>query len=248
VITVDPRTGSDRLFARLRQKKGLPVVSGTLEFGDACWLGQGPEGRPVTVGVEYKCVPDVLSCIANGRFAGHQLPGLLATYDLPILLVEGDTRASLKDGSLQIRHPVKKFWFEPKSGGRGWMYRDLVHWLATVQFKAGVRVARTGDLEESAEWVAASYSWWNSKTWEDHKSHLHLHSSLDDQVSILKPTLLRQLAACLPGVGLLKSAAVARHFRSPFEMLMADEGEWEKIEGIGKGTARKICQAMMNGK
>ena len=247
-MQVDPRTGSDRLFRQLKGIRGLPVESGRLEYGDVSFIGAGPEGRPVPVGIEYKVVSDVLSCITDGRFAGHQLPGLKESYEIVVLLMEGVTRPSSPDGVLEIQHPVKRFWYKGKIGARVFMHRELANWLNTLTFKAGVRVMRSADLAESAALVHALYSWWTSG-WDGHKSHLALHSPVElEQVNFSRPTLVRRWASCLPNIGLQRSGAVARRFRTPIEMALADEADWREIEGVGRETARRVVEAIQTGK
>ena len=73
-ITVDPRAGSADLFEPLKARK-LPVRLSKLEAGDVAFIGNGPEGRPVPVGIEYKKLPEMLGCFRD-RFAGHQIIGM----------------------------------------------------------------------------------------------------------------------------------------------------------------------------
>ncbi len=243
-ITIDPRTGSDRLADAIhRHHPHTPVTISRLAYADAAWLGLGPDHRPVPIGVEYKTVGDALNCMCDGRFAGHQLPGLVASYEVIVLLLEGCTRPA-SDGILQLQHATKHYWYAPKVGIRRFMYRDLDHWLATLTFKAGVRVIRTSCLEESAAAVSNLYTWWTAKDYADHRSHLALQDSLSERVNIVRPRLLRRIAAELPGVGWTRSAAVDRRFGSVMEMALADESDWAKLEGIGKTTAQKVCAAI----
>ena len=52
------------------------------------------------------------------------------------------------------------------------------------------------------------------------------------------------MAHQFPNVGWERSIAVEKHFGSIRAMINADEKEWMQIEGIGKVTARKICDAI----
>lgn len=241
-IIVDDRTGSDRL-GRYLTKSRQPVRMARLQFGDVAFTGNGPDGRPISIGIEYKVISDVLTCITDGRFAGHQLPGLVSHYEIPVLLIEGATRPDPTTGILQVRHP-KGFWYNAKGGNREFAYRDLQHWIFTLMFKAGIRVLRTHDIQETTAQVISLFTWWTSKEWADHRSHLAMVDQLRDQTLLFRPTLVRRMAKELPGVGWDRSGKVSMRFKSVLEMVLADEGDWRAIDGIGPKTASQVCAAM----
>ena len=87
MILLDDRTGSGELLPLFRPYDA-PVELARLDFGDACWLGNGATG-PELVGVERKTIHDLVSSMRSKRLSGYQLPGLLRTYDWVYLLVEG---------------------------------------------------------------------------------------------------------------------------------------------------------------
>src|SRR5574341_1238250 len=111
MILLDDRAGSKDLAPFM--PKSVPFTLTRLEYGDVAFSGRGPSGV-CTVGVEIKKIPDLVDCIYSGRFAGHQLPGMLDTYDYCYLLVEGATRAG-KLGTLEYRRAGGK-WAEPYGG------------------------------------------------------------------------------------------------------------------------------------
>ncbi len=248
VITVDSRTGSDRL-GKLLLRRRQPVDMGQLQFGDVAFLGHGPEGRPISVGIEYKTVSDALKCMIDGRFAGHQLIGLTQSYDVVILLVEGEIQPDPRDGMLKVRHD-RGFWYNGKIGQRVFMYREFDHWLMTLTFKAGVRVLRSSNLDASAATVIDLFNWWTAKDWADHRSHLALAMTDEfrDDANMVKPNLVRRVAKEFKGIGWTRSAAVARKFRTVFDLCMADEGDWATIDGIGKPTAKQVVAAIRGDK
>lgn len=241
-ILVDDRTGSDRLGKYLIRRR-QPVDVCRLQFGDVAFMGNGPDDRPVAVGAEYKTVGDCLKCITDGRFAGHQLVGLSQSYEVVILLVEGDTRPNPQDGTLEVRHP-RGFWYDGKVGERRFQYRELDHWLMTMQFKAGVKVIRTSDLDGSVQSVIDLYTWWVDKSWADHRSHLSLTDAFRDDAVLIKPNLVRRMAKELPSIGWDRSKTVAKRFRSVFDMVMADERDWGELPGIGPKTASSVVKAL----
>jgi ERCC4-type nuclease len=72
-----------------------------MQFGDFSWLGNGPDGAPWSIGVERKTIGDMIQSITSDRFSGHQLPGLLNTYNAVYVLVEGLYRPDQRTGVLE---------------------------------------------------------------------------------------------------------------------------------------------------
>lgn len=245
MIIVDDRAGSNRFPALLRPL-GLKVVLGRLEYGDFSWLGEGPGGAPVTIGVEHKRLDDLLQSITTGRFAGHQLPGLLQSYDHTYLIIEGLWRPCPTSGLLQVR--AGRDWVDQGRGARRWMYRDIEHWIMTMELKGGVIVRRTSTSDETARLLHALYGWW-SKGWDDHRSHLvlsqaHAINRSHDPALLSKPSLVRRVANELPGIGWDRSAAVASHFPTVLDMVLATPKDWAKVPGIGKTTSTRVVDAL----
>lgn len=240
MLLLDDRTGSGDLLPLLKTL-GVPTTLTRLEFGDAALMGSGPDGAPRSIGIEVKTVQDVLACIGDGRFAGHQLPGLVAHYDQVWLVMEGTYRPS-KEGILEVFR--RGYWhgaYANKSSSA--MYKGLDSWLMTMEIKAGVRFRRTGDRWETARVIADLYWWW-TRGWDEHKSHLAMHQTAPDALLLRKPGLLRKVAAQLPGVGWTRSQDVDRHFKSVREMACASPREWVKVPGIGKVLADRLFKAL----
>jgi ERCC4-type nuclease len=257
LVLVDDRAGS-RELAPLLRNAGLPVELTRLDYGDVAFLGAGPGGEPVPVGVEVKTVHDVVKCIADGRFAGHQLPGMVGNYDQPWLLIEGLWRANAKTGILEYRK-ARGEWREVTAGSRRFMCRDLYTWILTITTKGGIGVTRVSDWNEATVWISALYAWWTVKGWEGHKSHLAFHDGtrhgapyqreratmmarreLGDKALLTRPTLCRMVAAQLPGVGWEKSKGLASKFGSVEALTQAGMEELEECEGIGPKLAMGI--------
>lgn len=242
-MRVDTRAGSGPLVPLLRARGVRGVEGATLPYGDIAIEGRGPEGRPIQVGIEYKKLGDMVQCIDNGRFVGHQLPGMLAHYEVIWLVVEGIWREG-KSGLLEV--PRGSNWSPLISGTGHAMASSLVGFLMTMEQKVGIKVMRTGTPPQTVDWLYHLNRWWTGKDWEEHRAHLAFDNS-QALALIRKPNLVRRVAKELPGVGMGKSGPVARHFRTVLDMAMADEKEWASIEGIGKTMAGRIVKVIQEG-
>lgn len=188
MIYVDSRAGSNQLTPLL-QRCGVPAHPARMTYGDIKFIGTGPAGEPVTIGIEVKSIHDILTCITDGRFAGHQLPGMIATYEQAWLLIEGQWRHQRGTGILQYLSRSYQ-WRDASVGSRRFMYRDLLTWLNTVRIKTGILLDCVPDYEHAAVWIAALYSWWTQTKriggeevcgWESHTSHHAINQSSNEQ-------------------------------------------------------------------
>ena len=254
MIQVDNRAGSAQLAPMLRAM-GVPVDLAVLPFGDASVIGSGSDGVPVSVGVEVKQIYDVLACIESGRYAGHQLPGMLQNFDQVWLLVIGIIRPNPSTGVLEVQSQRGKstgYWRDAYHGRRrSMLYHDLTMWFMSMQIKGGVRLAIVDDYLMAAYWLRCLHAWWD-RGWDDHDSHLVLHDSMRhefafDRALLTRPSLTRMLAAQLPSIGRDKSASVAARFKTPIAMVEASEADWQSIPGVGKTIAHKVYVALRGG-
>src|SRR5574342_372474 len=141
---------------------------GRLEYGDVSFVGNGPDDTPVLVGIERKSIGDLLNTITSGRFAGHQLPGLINSYNVVYLIVEGLYRPG-PSGLLELRYGAG---WAPNEMGRRWMYNEVECWVSTMEEKAGLRLRRAPGPPETAAIIQSLHQWWCSKEYEDHRAHL----------------------------------------------------------------------------
>jgi len=59
-----------------------------------------------------------------------------------------------------------------------------------------------------------------------------------------KPSLMRKVAAELPGIGWEKSKGIVAKFGSVANMTNASVADWEKVPGIGKSLAQSSVAAL----
>lgn len=245
MLLVDDRIGSKDLLTPLKNF-GVPAESAHLEFGDFAFMGRGLGGKPVSVGVELKRAKDMLNSRFSGRLAGHQLPGLLATYDRVWLVTEAMWRAS-KQGVLETWQFRKRGpgWYPLTVGNRAFMVRDLHKGILTYTIRGGVHYWHCPTANDTVLFISALYHWWTDKNMDEHKSHLALYQQDLDRSLLIKPSQFRQTVATWPGVGMTRSYAVEKHFGGSIsKAVRASESEWAEIEGIGKLTAKKIKEAL----
>jgi ERCC4-type nuclease len=223
----------------------MPVSVGKLDFADFFFLGNGPEGEYVSIGIERKAIKDLLNSMVTGRLSGHQLPGMTQQYDHVYILVEGEWRFNPDSGILESRNGA--WWNDVSLGPRRFMAKEVVGFLNTLQIKAGVHIVYSHNQRETVQVITSLYHWWNSKQWDSHTSHLSpskVHKGNSGEVMLRKPTLVRRIAAELPLIGWGKSKAVEEYFPSVVQMVTASEKEWREIPGIGVGIAKGVVEEL----
>ena len=237
MILIDSRESKDKkgspgLWDDFKKTK-LPVSKAKLEFGDLMFLGNGPEGKEVSVGVEFKKHRDFFSSLRTGRLVGHQLSGMAESYDFRYLLIEGDWKVD-SGGLVCVRTG-----FSDWSAVQGKLSSSEVDkTLIGLPLRLGVHVWTTSTRKDTMRWLTNLYRCWTDKKWKDHGSHIAIYQP---------PTLVpisnfRKTVATFPGIGVKTSQAVEKHFRgSIHKAVTAPIHEWGKIEGIGLKTAESIC-------
>jgi ERCC4-type nuclease len=235
VILVDFREektkkGSPGLWEDLR-KTTLPIERSTLDAGDLMFLGRGPEGKEVTVGLEFKKLRDLLQSLRTGRLQGKQLIGL-QQYDFRYLLVEGEWRSDDK-GMVTVR-AGRGIW-KPVPGQ--FRASELDKTLLGLPLRAGVLVWATSTRRDTIRWIKSLYRNWTDNNWKDHTSHVAVYRP---------PTLVpisdfRTTVTTFPGIGLRTSLLVESHFGQSIRRAVgARAKEWSKIDGVGVKTAERV--------
>ena len=235
MLLVDPRIGSSDLYVslkRLGKNHNIPVEMSKKEMdaGDFCFEGHGPDGRCL-IGVERKKVRDMITCIRNGRFAGHQLPLMEQMYQFQYLIIEGLYRPSA-DGLIEepVGTPGKKYWQPISINGSRHMYIELAGALFTLEQMTNLHIHYAPTSDTTVQHLLTLYRWWNGKKWDRYTSHRVQHAT---HVEIMgKWPLRRRVATELYKIGIDKSKW-HRPFSFNRAMLMATEHEWLN-EGMGR--------------
>jgi len=234
MISVDDRTGSKELFPLLPDPKRME----RLEYGDFAWLGRGPNG-PEMVGVERKKISDLVASMESGRLSGHQLLGLTTAYDRVYLLVEGEWRPRQPDGILEIY--THKRWHPYDYGSRRYMARDIYNFINSLVAACGLMYWKTDTPWQTAHWIADTYTWWQ-KEWERHRSFQKAHVPPPQYAQLRPPIPIVRVAMAFTGVGYDKARALSKVFHTPLELLLADDKDLMKAEGIGPKLASVISR------
>lgn len=256
-VLVDRRTGSKDLYALL--PRGHAELT-DLEFADAVVTGNGPNG-PETEAFERKRLSDVLACLQDGRFAGHQLRGLRRDYDFVWLVIEDEIRADPRTGILQRRYEtrvpkkrrngsvgagsrVEGRWVDAMFGAKSTItWRDFQHWLLSMRRKGGVDdIYFTRSAQETADLIW-TVNTWRQKKWTAHKSVDVFNRSADIKRGLLfSPPLVAEVAGRYDGIGYDKALAISEHFRTPHDFISATVAELQAVDGIGRKLAESIVR------
>jgi hypothetical protein len=244
----------------------------SLDSADAYFFGNGPTS-PISIGIEVKSVDDLISSLINGRLIDEQIPKMVSCYDIQWLMVYGEMKGDPKTGNLQVyrnrvigegkSHRVVSGWVDysmtdndkskDKGGGGRSVHKRPYSYiqsrLITIS-ELGVKFILLPSIDDVCHWIYVLYKWWN-KPFADHDSHLLVENK------VLTPSLMcpsqevkdkLAFAYKLPGLGLTRAMSAIKHFPSIYDMIIASEEEWLKVEGIGKTTARAIVSFVRRGK
>jgi ERCC4-type nuclease len=270
MIVIDSRKGSAELMPYFEHNR-IEAVIGTLDFADFAFQGLcGWNDTPTLIGVERKALRDFLACGRDGRFAGHQLPGLLDTYrciscggNHVWVVVEGVFRAD-KDGvllELRGHEPGtgKAKWEPLVVGKHQFLEWEVTSFVNSIEICTPLKVRYCKGKEDTAKFVAGlerSYQ----KSWADHRVNKTLrknpaHDLGKRGMNLLawdKEPLVRRWAACLRDVGYERSGAVCDVFKTVGEMvgaaslIPAEElaKKWREVDGIGKSISASVVKEM----
>lgn len=234
MITLDERTGSAEL---LRYFPADTVKLGRLSYGDASFLGKGQGDVPLLVGIERKTIGDLLNSMESGRLQGHQIPGLVASYNVVYLIVEGVCRNVEGEDDVMEQMSCGK-WRAMRVTRKA-----FDSFLNTLEVLAHIIVRQTSNPKNTASLISNLYCWWQ-KGWDDHKGHLGFAMSLPPTAQLSKPSLLRRVVKELPGIGWERSKAVADYFGSIEAVVAATEKDWMNIDGIGKVLSKQLVKVI----
>jgi ERCC4-type nuclease len=242
VVHVDSRVGSRELGPELHKRFALKICEEKLPFADFAMTGHGPAG-PLRIGIERKTLGDLVGSLLKNRLFGHQIPGLLAEYDLIWVVVEGVWRPGADD-------TIEVMGYDHRTRKRGWgasrygiTYSQLDRWLLNYDVMGQGRLKRwrTSTEHETCYFIAdlARYIW---KPWKKHHSHAAIGKwspgGTPAKVMLTKATDLVRLAASLPGVGAVTARKMGSKFGSMKELVCGSEDEFKACGMKGKDAEK----------
>lgn len=235
MIIVDAAVGSKELLPLIRGM-GVMCDKAPLQYGDACFVGKGPEGD-LAVGVERKTLHDMLSCIEDSRYTAHQRLGMKRLYNVSFLVIEGMWRPREDGQMMESRDGCT--WFVCRPHGKPIMYRNLRRYLFSIMY-SGVVVLYTRNIYHTAHDICELFHY-HSKPWHKHTSLLEIQKLAIPQLTG-KPKLVRKWAQDIDGIGSKFGEEAARLFKTPIRLANSEEKDWLKIPGIGVKTAQEIVK------
>lgn len=256
MLLVDPRAGSCELVAPLTAA-GLPVEQTVLDYGDLAFMGRGVGGAEVWIGVEHKRLSDLVQSLTTDRLTGHQLPGLVTTYDRAYLVIEGEWDT---DGAGRVVAPGK--WRGRWSPVKGCPPASVLEQrVLTLETRGGLRVRWTPSQRASVRYVTALYRFWTDRDLDKHRSHLAIHApDLDPKLKEEVSDFRKGLNGLVPGIGLAMSRAIEQrvwnpktHQGSMRKLLLLTETELAGIvvpddkgkqRRVGPARAKRILDAL----
>jgi ERCC4-type nuclease len=233
VIRIDPRAGSCELIAPLR-KIGYEVKVEEMSFGDLAFKGNGPLA-PMQIGIEYKKMEDLIQCLNDDRFLGHQLPGMLALYDRAYLVVEG-TPLWQSDGGFKNYEGTLHRWRRSHSNIT---LRRLLSAVMKIE-ELGCRTIFMASQSSALTYITTLHDWWQKK-WEEHSKKVYMHTPT---LNLIVPSLRQKVAILLPGIGHQKLSLVADNWTNTRSMINASREDWLRLRGIGSKTADSIQEVL----
>lgn len=245
LLYIDPRAGSNKLPAKFQDE----YEEMFLEGGDVAFWGNGPGDEPWFIGIEYKQLDDIVACIKSGRLTGTQLPKMMKLFDLSFLLVEGIPRPDRASGQL-VRYRGKAVY------GMGLSFQAFDNFLTSVNVFSSLAgkpcIVKMASTEyETVKMIRDMYELFQ-KPWDSHKAMSRpdltkiQHVAYD--LEVLKvPTdspeypqyLLRKALFQIQGIGWDVAGTLAKIFRTMEGALAASQKDWEAIERVGKGLAKR---------
>jgi ERCC4-type nuclease len=232
VILVDYRQGSAELIEPLQQL-GLPAVESTLDFGDVSFEGRGVGGKAVSIGIEFKKLPELIGSIRSGRLMGHQIPGMCQTYDQRVLLIEGELRYDRT--GLLLKRTGRDQW-RPYPGRM--TFGEFQKRLHVLLYVTGTSHLWARDRRTTLKHIEILYRTWTDCDLDKHTSQEVVYCP----PSIVPLSQVRTTLQSLPEIGPRASLAAEREFGSIRKAVNAPVEEWAQLQVGDRSFGMKAAQ------
>ncbi len=191
----------------------------------------GEGGQPVTIGIEYKHLTELVQALRTGRLQGYQMPGMREQFDYSYLLIEGELLYD-HHGKLLRR---KGRTVVPLEGQM--TVSELLKRINVLHLCGGLNPLFALTRRDTIQAIAALYHTWTDCDLDQHKSHIAIYNA-PPLVPISK---CRAAIQAWPGVGLHLSKAVEETFGTLARATSASVDEWANLKTIDEhGKARRL--------
>lgn len=255
MIYIDDRIGSGSGKYKIQDhlRKGIPYTLTHLEYADAMFIGNGPDNI-LPIGIERKTIGDLLNSMLTGRLTSHQLVGLLRTYQVNYLLVEGIYRSNPRTGILECNYYGKWAPLRLGKSKREYMASMVYNYLNRLAIVYNIKLLETSNLVQTGHLISFIYTWWK-KQWTDHAVHAGFHTTplqprtLEDGgpvpiAQLSEPPFVQRVIKEFKGVGWKKSEVVMKRFPTVEKLVRANRGHLKSVQGIGKGLADSMYKEL----
>lgn len=237
MLYVDNRAGSSDLTKPLIAL-GVAVEATRLEFSDVMFEGRGEKGKPVSVGVEFKQLRELVQALRTERLQGYQMPGMRNTLDYSYLLIEGELLYDSK-GRLQRREAKGRWSRNQLVLLEGNMtVSELLKRVYVMHLCGGLNPLWTLTRHDTLQAILALYHTWTDTDLDKHKSHLGIYNA----PALVPISDVRHTFKTLPTIGRRVSLAVEQHFGGSLKRAVnAGVDEWASIQIVDdEGRSRRL--------
>jgi ERCC4-type nuclease len=237
--------------ADLLKALGSMAIPLPIPCGDVNFTGVGIGGKDILIVCERKKPGDLSQCIADGRYLNQAQSAKDAGADVLVIIVEAaQLRSNPDDGLLEQLNWGRN----PKTGHRCQVWEPVLpsiaysrfdQYLTELAYLLGVIVKRTANVQETAAVIKAL--WANFQRPPDEHNSMHsIYTTPLQGTLLVKPSLVRRVAAELPGIGWAWSKSVLEKFTSVRDMVDASVDDWAGLTCENNGKKRRLGTKVAN--
>lgn len=210
-----------RTVREAASKESSLITSETeVSYGDYIFIYEG-----YTVGIERKSIRDLLNTISSDRFR-PQMAGILTSYTIPYLLLEGSIAES-KDGYIIADGSESRF------------RASSLHGLLTYIQEQRIRLLISPSERITPSRILGLYNYFLDP------NHADLtNTKLGTLHYKVVPGM--EMLMGIPGVGWTSAKLLMEYFGSVSEVCNAEIDTLVKVKGVGPKTAQEIFKAFHN--
>lgn len=231
------------IFLSANQRQYTPSLDAMFNGVETVWVDNQDQDitfygyPPYAIHIEVKRVgDDLVRSIINGHLSAQISKARDAGFNIHYLATYGELDRDPSSGLARrkVYGDRGRSWYEPLNPEI--KYATFMRRLYTIMVKQSVGWVKGTHLRDMCDQIVELWWWWQAPP-EMHKSdetpYTPVYLSGDIPLTV-------RVAKELPMIGPKKAVEVGNYFGSVKEMVEADESEWMKIPGIGKGIAHGV--------